>query len=71
MTTENAAIEYTPQQLAKTLPMTPQTIACQFRGRPGVIEYGSDETLIKRNRKFLLISESARKRWIEERRTDK
>ena len=79
MNTENAAIEginpdekyYTPQQLAKALPMTPQTIARQFRARPGVIEYGSDETLTKRKRKFLLISESARQRWIEEHPTDK
>jgi hypothetical protein len=51
--------------------MTPQTIVRQFRGRPGVIEYGSDETLHKRKRRFLLISESAKRQWIEEHRTDK
>jgi hypothetical protein len=62
---------YSPQQLAKILPMTPQTIARQFRGRRGVYEYGSDETLYKRKRKFLLISESAVREWMDEHRTDK
>jgi hypothetical protein len=83
MNTKNAAIEaidlttkekcYTPQELAraKILPMKPQTIVRQFRGRRGVYEYGSDETLHKRKRKFLVISESAIRDWKEEHRTDK
>jgi hypothetical protein len=71
MTTENRAIDsgekyYTPQTSGKESPHDPQTIVRQFRGRPRAIEYGCDETRHKHKRKFLLISESALRRWIEE-----
>jgi hypothetical protein len=61
---------YTPQELAKVLHVTPQTIVRHFRGRPGVIEFGSDETLYKRKRKFMRISERAKQHWIEEHKSD-
>jgi methylphosphotriester-DNA--protein-cysteine methyltransferase len=52
----------TPQEVAKRLKMDPRTVRRLFRGQPGVKEYGSDETLHKRKRKFMRISKSAQRR---------
>ena len=56
--------DYTPQEVGKTLKMDTQTVVRLFRGQPGVIEYGNDETLHKRKRKFLRISKSALERFL-------
>jgi hypothetical protein len=53
------------------LKLDPQTVARQFRGLPGVIEFGSHETMHKRKRKFMRISKSALKRRIAELQTGK
>ena len=76
MTTENrnhndlcAEEHFTPQEIGKTLKMDPQTVVRLFRGQPGVIEWGSDERLHKRKRKFLRISKSALERFLAKQRT--
>ena len=62
---------FTPQEVGKTLKMDPQTVVRLFRGQPGVIEFGSNETMHKRKRKFLRISKSALERFLEKQRTAK
>jgi hypothetical protein len=62
---------FTMQEVGKTLKMDPQTVVRLFRGQPGVIEFGSDERLHKRKRKFLRISKSALERFLEKQRTAK
>jgi hypothetical protein len=59
------------REVGKTLKMDPQTVVRLFRGQPGVIEFGSDERLHKRKRKFLRISKSALERFLEKQRTAK
>jgi hypothetical protein len=60
---------YTPQEVGKILKMDPQTVVRLFRGQPGVIEFGSSETLHKRKRKFMRIPKSVLQRFHEKQRT--
>jgi hypothetical protein len=62
---------YTPAEVGKILKMDPQTVVRLFRGQPGVIEFGSDETMHKRKRKFMRIPRSALERFHEKQRTAK
>ena len=61
-------LHYTPAEIAEILKVTPQTVQRIFRDVPGVIEFGSDETLYKRKRKFIRIPESVFVRWHESNR---
>ena len=49
---------YSPQQVAEMWGVHPNTIRRLFRGQPGVIEFGSEETRYKRRRKTMRIPES-------------
>ena len=51
--------------------MDPQTVVRQFKGLPGVIEFGSSESLHRRKRKFLRISKSALERYLAQQRSIK
>jgi hypothetical protein len=70
---QHVALErhYTLQEVARILNVTPVTVQRLFRGVPGVIEFGSDETLHKRKRKFMRIPESVLIRFHERQRTAK
>jgi len=46
--------------------MHPKTVIRKFRGRLGVIELGSHETLHKRKRKFMKTSKAAVERFVAE-----
>jgi hypothetical protein len=50
---------FTPQEVGKRFKMHPKTVIRNFRGRLGVIEVGSHETLHKRKRKFMKNIESS------------
>lgn len=80
MSTENTTHEgidlpfeecFTPAEIARTLKVKPQTVVRIFRNEPGVIEFGSDETLYKRKRKFIRIPKSVLERYLAEHRTTK
>ena len=60
---------YTPAEVAEILGVTPQTVCRIFRQVPGVIEFGSDESLYKRRRKFIRIPQSVLVRFHETHRT--
>ena len=62
---------YTPQEVAEILHVKPQTVVRMFRGVSGVIEFGSEETLYKRKRKFMRIPRSVFERFHETHRTKK
>ena len=62
---------YTPQEVGRILKLDPQAVVKLLRGQPGVIEFGSDETLYKRKRKFMRIPKSALQRFHEKQRTTK
>ena len=62
---------YTPAEVAEILAVTPQTVCRIFRQVPGVIEFGSDETLYKRKRKFIRIPHSVLVRFHETHRAAK
>ena len=62
---------FTPQEMGKLLKMDPQTVVRQFKGLPGVIEFGSSESLHRRKRKFLRISKSALERYLAQQRSIK
>lgn len=62
---------YTPQEVADILHVTPRTAVRLFQHEPGVIEFGSDETVFKRKRKFIRIPESVLQRFHEKQRTKK
>lgn len=49
---------YTPQEIAETWQVSVNTIRRMFRGEPGVLEFGSDETRWSRKRKTLRIPAS-------------
>lgn len=59
---------YTPQEVAEILKVTPQTVQRIFRQVPGVVEFGSRETLRKRARMFIRIPKSVFVRWHEQNR---
>jgi hypothetical protein len=50
----------------KRFKMHPKTVIRKFRGRLGVVEVGSDETLHKRKWKFMKISKAAVARFVAE-----
>ena len=60
---------YTPAEIAEILKCDPQTVTRMFRDEPGVIEFGSDERLYKRKRKFMRIPHSVFVRFHEQHRT--
>lgn len=51
--------------------ITPQTVVRLFQNEPGVIEFGSDETMHHRKRKFIRIPASVLARFHERKRTNK
>ena len=57
---------FTPQEVGKRFKMHPKTVIRNFRGRLGVIEVGSHETLHKGKRKFMKISKAAVARFVAE-----
>jgi hypothetical protein len=74
MTTENTALDgpveecFTPAEVARILKVKPRTVVRQFQNEPGVIEFGSDETLYKRKRKFMRIPKSVLERYLAKHR---
>jgi hypothetical protein len=62
---------FTPQEVGKLLKMDPQTVVRQFKGLPGVFEYGAEERLHKRRRKFMRISKPALERYLAQQRSIK
>jgi hypothetical protein len=60
---------YSPQQVADMWGVSANTVRRAFRGEPGVVEFGSDETLRHRRRKIMRIPESALIRVHERRRS--
>jgi hypothetical protein len=60
---------YSPQEVAEMWGVSVNTIRRAFRGEPGVIEFGSDETMWGRKRKTMRIPVSALIRVHELRRS--
>lgn len=56
---------YTPQEVGKILQLDPETVIRLFRKEAGILEWGSDETLHKRKRKFIRIPKSVLERFHE------
>lgn len=59
---------YTPAEVGKILKIDNETVIRLFRNEPGVITWGSGETLHKRQRMFIRIPRSVLRRFHEQHR---